>query len=75
MMTPLSVYSRGWLADHATQPQAVYSWGWLGFPVRRQDDTISGSGRINPYEDPWMGRKHREDDEIMAIISAFLAMN
>lgn len=59
--------------------QAAAFDGWMGFPeVVTQPwpyETMSGPGKYDPYADPWVGQMHREDDEIMAIMAAFLAVN
>lgn len=59
--------------------QAAAFDGWMGFPVVSAPEwpfnTFSGPGKLDPYSDPFRWQHHREDDEIMAIISAFLSVN
>lgn len=34
---------------------------------------ISGPGIIEPWSDPWMGRRHQEEDEVLLCLAAWLA--
>jgi hypothetical protein len=65
----------GWLPPDMTA--AAYD-GWLSVlleqaEVRRRFETIDGPGIIDPWNDPWMGRRHQEEDEVLLCLAAWLA--
>lgn len=76
---PLLVATEGYVGFAGLQPIAMSADGYLSFPVVDVQEwpinAFSGPGKLDPYADAFRWQHHREDDEIMAIISAFLSVN
>jgi hypothetical protein len=59
--------------------RSVATEGWRGVtaipvePPKRRRRTGGGEpGKYDPFMDPMMGRVHRDDEDVLAIIMAFL---
>lgn len=73
MMTPLSVYSRGWLGQSGDSPLSVATRGWLGRMAETPElPEQAQGGKAHARHNERKRRAMRDDEDMLLILRSVM---